>query len=69
MVPYGLLYGHPVYLVAAFLWETEPVNYRLDRMTDLRVSESAGARPRDFDLDGYAARSFGASLSATRLLI
>ena len=24
------------------------------------MSESAGARPRDFDLDAYAARSFGA---------
>jgi predicted DNA-binding transcriptional regulator YafY len=60
VVPYGLLYGHRVYLVAAFPWETQPVNYRLDRMHDWRVSESAGARPPDFNLDAYAARSFGA---------
>ncbi len=60
VVPYGLLYGQRIYLVAAFPWETEPVNYRLDRMNDLRVSESVGTRPRDFDLDSYAARSFSA---------
>jgi predicted DNA-binding transcriptional regulator YafY len=36
------------------------VNYRLDRMSGLRVSEALGARPRDFNLDAYAARSFGA---------
>jgi predicted DNA-binding transcriptional regulator YafY len=59
IVPYGLLYGHRVYLVAALPWATEPVNYRLDRMGDVRVSESICARPRDFDLDAYAARSFG----------
>jgi predicted DNA-binding transcriptional regulator YafY len=60
VVPYGLLYGQRVYLVAAIPWEQQPVNYRLDRMADLRVSDTAGARPRDFDLDAYAARSFGA---------
>ena len=37
--------GHRIYLVAAFPWETEPVNYRLDRMNDLRVSENAGHVP------------------------
>lgn len=59
VVPYGLLYGHRVYIVAAFPWETEPVNYRLDRMSDMRVSDHIGTRPNDFDLDAYAARSFG----------
>jgi predicted DNA-binding transcriptional regulator YafY len=60
VVPYGLLYGQRVYLVAAFPWEQEPVNYRLDRMTEVRVSDATGARPREFNLDAYAARSFGA---------
>lgn len=60
VVPYGLLYGQRVYLVAAFPWDTEPVNYRLDRMSGLSVSETAGTRPRDFDFDVYVARSFGA---------
>lgn len=60
VVPYGLLHGHRVYLVAAFPWTEEPVNYRLDRMSDLRVSETPGARPHNFDLNAYAARSFGA---------
>jgi predicted DNA-binding transcriptional regulator YafY len=59
VVPYGLLYGHRVYLVAAFPWEQAPVNYRLDRMSNVRVTEETGVRPRDFNLDAYAARSFG----------
>lgn len=59
VVPYGLLYGHRVYLVAAFPWEQGPVNYRLDRMSDVRVSDAPGTRPREFNLDAYAARSFG----------
>jgi predicted DNA-binding transcriptional regulator YafY len=60
VVPYGLLHGQRIYLVAAFPWEKEPVNYRLDRMSDLCVSKNTGVRPLDFDLDAYAARSFGA---------
>jgi predicted DNA-binding transcriptional regulator YafY len=60
VVPYGLLYGNRVHVVAAFPWTDEPANYRLDRMSDLRVAAAAGARPRDFDLDAYAGRSFGA---------
>jgi predicted DNA-binding transcriptional regulator YafY len=59
VVPYGILYGHRVYLVAAFPWAEEPVNYRLDRVRDLRVSEAIGTRPGDFDLESYATLSFG----------
>ena len=59
VVPFGLLYGHRVYLVAAFPRTDDPVNYRLDRMTDVHVSEALGARPRNFNIDAYAARSFG----------
>ena len=55
----GLLYGHRVYLVAAFPRTDEPVNYRLDRMSDVRVSGATGTRPHGFNLDAYAARSFG----------
>ncbi len=60
VVPYGVLYGQRIYLVAAFPWEQEPVNYRLDRMSEVRVSDETGSRPREFNLDTYAARSFGA---------
>jgi predicted DNA-binding transcriptional regulator YafY len=60
VVPYGVLYGHRIYLVAAFPWAEEPVNYRLDRMSSVRVSDATSARPRNFNLDAYAARSFGA---------
>jgi predicted DNA-binding transcriptional regulator YafY len=59
VVPYGILYGHRVYLVASFPWAEKPVNYRLDRVRDLRVNEAIGTRPSDFDLDSYAALSFG----------
>ena len=59
VVPYGILFGHRVYLVAAFPWSDEPVNYRLDRMTDLHVTGTPTCRPADFDLSAYAARSFG----------
>ncbi len=59
VVPYGLLDGHRVYLVAALPWADVPVNYRLDRMSDVGVSDATGTRPRDFNLDTYAARSFG----------
>lgn len=59
VVPYGLLYGHRIYLVAAFPWAEEPVNYRLDRMNEVRVTEATGTRPAAFNLDAYAARSFG----------
>lgn len=59
VVPYGLLYGTRVYLVAAFPGAEEPVNYRLDRMSDVRVTEATGIRPADFSLDTYSARSFG----------
>lgn len=59
VVPYGLLYGHRIYLVAAFPWEQQPVNFRLDRMSDVHISHAIGARPGDFKLEAYAARSFG----------
>jgi predicted DNA-binding transcriptional regulator YafY len=59
VVPYGLLYGHRVYLVAAFPWADDPVTYRIGRMADVRVSDVTGTRPRDFNIDAYAARSFG----------
>ncbi len=30
-------------------------------MSDVRVSDATGTRPREFNLDAYAARSFGVS--------
>ncbi len=59
VVPYGLLYGHRIYLIAAFPWANEPVPYRLDRISNLRLSDTTGIRPSEFNLDAYAARSFG----------
>lgn len=45
------------------------MNYRLDRMSDLRAIDCVGTRPRDFDLDAYSARSFGAFQAAGRRLV
>jgi predicted DNA-binding transcriptional regulator YafY len=58
-VPYGLMFGRANYLVAAPSGSAEPRNWRLDRIAELEVLETAGAPPPDFDLDAYANRSFG----------
>jgi predicted DNA-binding transcriptional regulator YafY len=36
----------------------QSVNYRLDRMNDVRVTDTPGTQPRDFSIDAYASRSF-----------
>jgi predicted DNA-binding transcriptional regulator YafY len=59
VTPYGLLFDRINYLVAAEQGREAPVNWRLDRIVDLEVLETVAAPPEDFDLDAYAARSFG----------
>lgn len=59
VVPYGLLFGPRYYLVGAEVRKSKPVLFRLDRISDLEVTEAPGAPPPDFDLDEYAAQSFG----------
>ncbi|MGQ3676531.1 helix-turn-helix transcriptional regulator [Xanthobacter sp. TB0139] len=59
VVPYGLLFGRNAYLVGQQVQRSQPVLWRLDRMSQLHLTEEAGAPPDSFDLDTYAARSFG----------
>lgn len=59
VVPYGLLFGRNAYLVGQQEKHSQPVLWRLDRMTDLEIVDEAAPVPVDFDLDAYAARSFG----------
>lgn len=59
VVPFGLMFSRMNYLVAVEVGSTQPRNWRLDRIEDLVVREAAGAPPPDFDLQDYAARSFG----------
>lgn len=59
VTPWGLLFDRMNYLVGAAEGRAEPVNWRLDRIADLEVLDVFAAPPEDFDLDAYAARSFG----------
>jgi predicted DNA-binding transcriptional regulator YafY len=56
----GLLHG-PVSYVVGMLPGSDrpPVHYRLDRMTNARVSAECGEVPQSFDLDAWLASSFG----------
>jgi predicted DNA-binding transcriptional regulator YafY len=59
VAPYGVMFGHNNYLVAAELGATEPRTFRLDRITALELLPIPAAAPPDFDLQDFAARSFG----------
>ncbi len=60
VVPYGLVHGAVTYLVGKMPGrDAPPVYYRLDRMNDVRSSETPGCAPDEWDLDGWMAQSFG----------
>jgi predicted DNA-binding transcriptional regulator YafY len=59
VTPYGVMFGHNNYLVAAELGSIEPRTFRLDRIAGLEQIEIATAAPADFDLQDFAGRSFG----------
>jgi predicted DNA-binding transcriptional regulator YafY len=59
VVPYGLLFGPRVYLVARVKSRAAPVLFRLDAINGLEALNEPGAPPPDFDLKAYAERSFG----------
>ena len=55
----GLLIGSRSYLVAVLSESDDPVLFRLDRISNADVSDSAAWPDPDFDLDSFRARSFG----------
>ena len=57
--PCGLLYGNRVFLVARTEWSEEPRLWRLANMSEARLAEETFERDPEFDLQGYARRSFG----------
>lgn len=60
VVPFGIVHGPVTYLVGKLPErEEKPVFFRLDRMNEVRVSNTLGCAPEDWDLDGWMAESFG----------
>jgi predicted DNA-binding transcriptional regulator YafY len=59
VTPFGLLFGRTNYLVAAEGVSVEPRTWRLDRVREIKVSPTPGARPADFTMQAFAERSFG----------
>lgn len=60
VIPYGLLLGPITYLVGKMPdRDGVPINLRLDRMSDVRISDTPGCAPDDWDLDSFLSNSFG----------
>ena len=58
--PYGMLLGIRQYLIARDLGNGRHFRrFRLDRITSAAITGQSFARAPDFDLDAYAAQSFG----------
>ena len=58
--PYGMLLGIRQYLIARDLGNGRVFRrFRLDRLTRAKITGQSFARDPDFDLDAYAAQSFG----------
>ena len=60
VVPYGLIHGPITYLLGKIPDRMEPpFTYRLDRMSNVRVSDVVGYPPEDWCLDDWLSDSFG----------
>lgn len=60
VIPYGLIHGPITYLLGKRPdRDDQPYLFRLDRMRDVRMSETLGYPPEDWDLDVWLADSFG----------
>jgi predicted DNA-binding transcriptional regulator YafY len=59
VTPFGMLFGRFNYLVGAEGDAVEPRTWRLDRVRDMTVSDTPGARPPEFSLQAFVERSFG----------
>ena len=58
--PYGVLYGNRAYLVGCADWAEEPRLWSLANASKARITGETFERDREFDLQVYAERSFGA---------
>ena len=59
VTPFGLIFERANYLVGAEGGSTEPRTWRLDRVREIKMSPTPGARPADFSLKAFVERSFG----------
>ncbi len=59
VVPYGILVGKVDYLVGPDVRHERPAMWRIDRIGNLRIEDEPGSPPPDFNLQEFAARSFG----------
>jgi predicted DNA-binding transcriptional regulator YafY len=60
VIPLGLIHGPATYLIGKIPGrDLEPAPYRLDRITEARVSNQPGAAVEDWDLDHWMGASFG----------
>ncbi len=59
VTPFGIMFGHNNYLVAAELGTEAPRTFRLDRIAELELLDIPAAPPEGFDLQDFAHRSFG----------
>jgi len=60
VIPYGLVHGPLTYLVGKMPDRTDqPVYYRLDRMMNVRLSDTLGCAPAEWSLDEWLGESFG----------
>lgn len=58
VVPYGLIHGPVTYLIGKMPGK-DPVHYRLDRMSNVKLGNEPQPVPDDWDLDAWLAQSFG----------
>ena len=59
VVPFGIIAGQRSYLVCAYQGAEEPYQYRLDKLSDVKVLDRHAPPPSSFDLVDYARLSFG----------
>lgn len=60
VIPLGLIHGSTTYLIGKMPnRDIDPVPFRLDRMTEVRVSNEPGCADDSWDLDAWMEQSFG----------
>lgn len=60
IIPFGLIHGAITHVIGQMPGsDRPPVPYRLDRMSNVRVSNQPGCAPDHWDLDDWLAQSFG----------
>ncbi len=69
VTPHGLMFGRANYLVAAAMGQSEPRNWRLDRLGEVEILETAASPPGSFNLRDYANRSFGIYQGKTEAVV